>query len=184
MSQLTTTAATTIHQYKSSSVSSSQTMGLWSAKITVAPAKRSLAYRSTAEAKSGGAERDRTADLLIANEALSQLSYSPKLWLGPRKKAGRPYVGSPPEGCQANASFARVRHTPDRFAGIIRDEQAAVFRHQQPRGAAVHMRRARFAIPEPGDEILVATRRFAACEMDSYHLVAVRMAGVPRTVER
>jgi hypothetical protein len=25
----------------------------------------------------GGAERDRTADLLIANEALSQLSYSP-----------------------------------------------------------------------------------------------------------
>ena len=29
-------------------------------------------------AKAGGAERDRTADLLIANEALSQLSYSPK----------------------------------------------------------------------------------------------------------
>jgi hypothetical protein len=26
---------------------------------------------------SGGAERDRTADLLVANEALSQLSYSP-----------------------------------------------------------------------------------------------------------
>ena len=28
-------------------------------------------------AKFGGAERDRTADLLIANEALSQLSYGP-----------------------------------------------------------------------------------------------------------
>ena len=28
-------------------------------------------------AKIGGAERNRTADLLIANEALSQLSYSP-----------------------------------------------------------------------------------------------------------
>ena len=28
----------------------------------------------------GGAERDRTADLLVANEALSQLSYSPTLW--------------------------------------------------------------------------------------------------------
>ena len=27
--------------------------------------------------KFGGAERNRTADLLIANEALSQLSYSP-----------------------------------------------------------------------------------------------------------
>ena len=33
-------------------------------------------------AKTGGAERDRTADLLIANEALSQLSYSPKPRLG------------------------------------------------------------------------------------------------------
>jgi hypothetical protein len=27
----------------------------------------------------GGAERDRTADLLVANEALSQLSYSPQM---------------------------------------------------------------------------------------------------------
>jgi YggT family protein len=33
----------------------------------------------------GGAERDRTADLLIANEALSQLSYGPNL--GRRRKA-------------------------------------------------------------------------------------------------
>ncbi len=29
----------------------------------------------------GGAERDRTADLLVANEALSQLSYSPTVWV-------------------------------------------------------------------------------------------------------
>ena len=29
------------------------------------------------EALYGGAKRDRTADLLVANEALSQLSYSP-----------------------------------------------------------------------------------------------------------
>jgi hypothetical protein len=36
-----------------------------------------LANRSAAGAKIGGAERDRTADLLIANEALSQLSYGP-----------------------------------------------------------------------------------------------------------
>ena len=28
----------------------------------------------------GGAERDRTADLLVANEALSQLSYIPTYW--------------------------------------------------------------------------------------------------------
>ena len=32
----------------------------------------------TAFPVAGGAERDRTADLLIANEALSQLSYGPK----------------------------------------------------------------------------------------------------------
>jgi YggT family protein len=48
----------------------------------------------------GGAERDRTADLLIANEALSQLSYGPNL--GHRRKAvsgnelGAIY--GPPEG--------------------------------------------------------------------------------------
>ena len=30
----------------------------------------------------GGAERDRTADLLVANEALSQLSYSPTPQIG------------------------------------------------------------------------------------------------------
>jgi hypothetical protein len=31
----------------------------------------------TFDGKGGGAERDRTADLVIANDALSQLSYSP-----------------------------------------------------------------------------------------------------------
>ena len=31
----------------------------------------------------GGAERDRTADLVIANDALSQLSYSPSSGIGP-----------------------------------------------------------------------------------------------------
>ena len=42
-------------------------------RATRSGAAASLAPR----AKAGGAERDRTADLLIANEALSQLSYSP-----------------------------------------------------------------------------------------------------------
>ena len=31
----------------------------------------------------GGAERDRTADLVIANDALSQLSYSPASGIAP-----------------------------------------------------------------------------------------------------
>ena len=34
-------------------------------------------------AKAGGAERNRTAGLLIANEALSQLSYSPEPRIAP-----------------------------------------------------------------------------------------------------
>ena len=36
-----------------------------------------LAYALWASAKRGGARRDRTADLIIANDALSQLSYGP-----------------------------------------------------------------------------------------------------------
>src|SRR5947207_15530482 len=42
----------------------------------------------TEQEKRGGAERDRTADLLIANEALSQLSYGPsegRPWSRPGK---------------------------------------------------------------------------------------------------
>ena len=34
--------------------------------------------KSKSEGNPGGAERDRTADLVIANDALSQLSYSPQ----------------------------------------------------------------------------------------------------------
>ena len=33
------------------------------------------------QGKDGGAERDRTAGLLVANEALSQLSYSPTTFI-------------------------------------------------------------------------------------------------------
>jgi hypothetical protein len=39
-------------------------------------------YRSSLCGELGGAERNRTADLLIANEALYQLSYGPKFDLG------------------------------------------------------------------------------------------------------
>ena len=37
--------------------------------------------------KNGGAERDRTAGLLVANEALSQLSYSPTTYLSYQRAA-------------------------------------------------------------------------------------------------
>jgi hypothetical protein len=38
----------------------------------------------------GGAKRDRTADLLVANEALSQLSYSPTSGNNPAILAAKP----------------------------------------------------------------------------------------------
>jgi hypothetical protein len=38
-----------------------------------------LSYRPVKSNKTGGAGRDRTGDLLNANQALSQLSYSPFL---------------------------------------------------------------------------------------------------------
>ena len=42
-----------------------------------APARAPRGRFGPPDAKSGGDERDRTADLLVANEALSQLSYIP-----------------------------------------------------------------------------------------------------------
>ena len=47
-----------------------------------------LRHARSPRAKRGGAERDRTADLLIANEALSQLSYSPEPRIAPAGAAG------------------------------------------------------------------------------------------------
>ena len=43
-----------------------------------------LSYRPAARQQAGGAGRDRTGDLLNANQALSQLSYSPKINLNSR----------------------------------------------------------------------------------------------------
>src|SRR6266853_2009150 len=39
-----------------------------------------LASRSCEAAKAGGGERDRTDNLLLAKQALSQLSYTPESW--------------------------------------------------------------------------------------------------------
>ena len=63
------------------------------------PARAGLAARRRAEGalparcatKSGGARRDRTADILLAKQALSQLSYGPE----PVEKAVRPDVQAP-----------------------------------------------------------------------------------------
>jgi hypothetical protein len=46
------------------------------AKMAATPNKRSPSQKIE-EVDNGGADRDRTDDLVIANDALSQLSYSP-----------------------------------------------------------------------------------------------------------
>jgi hypothetical protein len=74
-----------------------------------------LAYDCYLTAGSGGATRDRTADLLNANQALSQLSYSPKT-----KTYGDNLVGlgrfelptSPLSGVRSNQlSYRPRKHT-------------------------------------------------------------------------
>jgi hypothetical protein len=42
-------------------------------------------WPAAARHKNGGAERDRTADPLLAKQVLSQLSYSPNSWVNPTK---------------------------------------------------------------------------------------------------
>jgi hypothetical protein len=49
-------------------------------KLTAKPCEQGLALGFPAKAEPGGANRDRTGDLLLAKQALSQLSYGP----GPR----------------------------------------------------------------------------------------------------
>src|SRR5258706_9157687 len=81
-------------------------------------------------AKTGGAERDRTADLLIANEALSQLSYSPNAGLAVDLDARVSYLGIGFAACQWPASPANAlklqREQSDargvyRMIGALRD---------------------------------------------------------------
>src|SRR6202035_986831 len=58
-------------------------------------------------AKAGGARRDRTADLVIANDALSQLSYGP--FVAASKSRERPAIGAiynPRQGQVKNGEIA------------------------------------------------------------------------------
>ena len=57
------------------------------------PKLRRICYAD--QRRSGGAERDRTADLVIANDALSQLSYSPSplAYMDKLRRQGKGLVG-------------------------------------------------------------------------------------------
>src|ERR1700721_3382967 len=57
--------------------------------------------------KAGGARRDRTADLVIANDALSQLSYGPSA-AAPDTSQGQPAVGAIYNPCQGQVKNAEI----------------------------------------------------------------------------
>jgi hypothetical protein len=74
--------------------------------------------KSSADDKSGGARRDRTADLLHAMQALSQLSYGPTWRRGTLPEAAQ-FVKKlnklrPPPGARPAQSFQRLRLTQNR----------------------------------------------------------------------
>ena len=73
--------------------------------------------------KAGGAERDRTADLLIANEALSQLSYSPKPCLGRNSSGEGRLSRKGGQTCQGKPGLARISKAFRGFAGRFADLQ-------------------------------------------------------------
>lgn len=50
---------------------------VWGTRNSFIPCKKLIYNRNFCRNSDGGAERDRTAGLVIANDALSQLSYSP-----------------------------------------------------------------------------------------------------------
>src|SRR6266702_5681410 len=112
--------------------------------------------------RDGGAERNRTAGLLIANEALSQLSYSPEPSGGFRDGAW---------GRQATPKFpslSGISHPPHHIRGVAGDQQAAILGHGQADRAAPDLGRlTRIAhpVPEAGGEILIAVHRLAVDEM-------------------
>jgi hypothetical protein len=72
-----------------------QSLGIGACESTAKENQSFLIFIRAILEKIGGADRDRTDDLLIANEALSQLSYSPTdgsagiVALGRRRPASR-----------------------------------------------------------------------------------------------
>src|SRR5690606_23818561 len=75
----------------------------------------------------GGAERDRTADLVIANDALSQLSYGPV-----------PVLARKPEPCSA-AKSAPPSEKPRRLEGqksSARGNSTCLEKRPEPQAAA------------------------------------------------
>src|SRR6267154_2333778 len=73
------------------------------------------APRVAKQAKAGGARRDRTADLVIANDALSQLSYGPIATAFNVTADNRRHLQSAPRSSQERRNRCFPRHLPGTY---------------------------------------------------------------------
>src|ERR1700733_13009378 len=73
---------------------------------------------------------------------------------------------------------------PDALPDIVGDQQAAILGGREPDRPAPDLGRVGAGQPEAGHEILVAADRLAVLETDAHHLVAGRLARIPRAVQR
>src|ERR1700761_5524422 len=81
------------------------------------------AFALRASAKRGGARRDRTADLVIANDALSQLSYGPfrgRLIAENRRRTVGPFKSAARSSQESGAEMLRRKRRNRPFSRMIR----------------------------------------------------------------
>src|SRR3979411_3251979 len=93
------------------------------------------APRVARRAKRGGARRDRTADLVIANDALSQLSYGPIATAFNVTADNRRHLQSAPRSSQERRTRCFPRHLPGTslvWAGGTRYLAGSPFRDPNP----------------------------------------------------
>src|SRR5882724_11021486 len=79
--------------------------------------------------------------------------------------------------------WARIADAPDRPAGIVRDEQCAIFRDRQRGRATPYLGAVNAGGPEADGEVLVPAFGLAILERHAHHLVAGRLGPVPRALE-
>jgi hypothetical protein len=117
-----------------------------------------LACRAEAQrAKAGGAEGDRTPDLVIANDALSQLSYGPKI----RYEI---YGGVPGDVKKSGMSLPQNAKRPGLGNELIR------VRGAQPRWDA-RIRKTLFPAPDELNPTKIATKETREASRDEFRIL-------------
>src|SRR5215471_21100364 len=83
--------------------------------------------------------------------------------------------------CSGTVACAGVGNTPDRAAGVIRDQQRAILGDCKRGRASPHFCALLTGYPEAGGEILIEAFRSAVFERHAHDLVASGLRPVPRT---